>query len=348
MTLHRYIKRTEKDNLETTLVLLRKPTKSPPKYLHKQISSLNLSLYRIPKKMKSYIYKCLILLLVFITFDQTFAKRTKPISDILRIEVFLKKTQQWMIQKVHPQETQFNLSTSIVLAGAFCFIASSISSAGGIGGGGLFVPILTIVAGVDLKTASSFSAFMVTGGSIANVIFNLLPAIPKYGGEMLIDFDIALLSQPSMLLGVSIGVVCNLMFPEWLITILFAIFLAWSTSKTCKSGVVCWRMESEGLRRTNGCQELGNGIVREVGSDENDEGVKNLKEPLLGIEENFKLGFPWMKLGVLVLVWCSFCFLYLLRGNRYGQVCNFISLFWDYYRSEITLPIIEFLVTRVT
>ena len=38
------------------------------------------------------------------------------------------------------------------LAGVFCFMAASISSAGGIGGGGLYIPILTIVVGFDLKT----------------------------------------------------------------------------------------------------------------------------------------------------------------------------------------------------
>ncbi len=70
----------------------------------------------------------------------------------------------------------------MIIAGVFCFIASSISSAGGIGGGGLFIPILTIVAGLDLKTASSFSAFMVTGGSIANVMCNLCITRPKFGG----------------------------------------------------------------------------------------------------------------------------------------------------------------------
>ncbi|GAA0176048.1 ubiquitin-protein ligase [Lithospermum erythrorhizon] len=95
-----------------------------------------------------------------------------------------------------------------------CFLAASVSSAGGIGGGGLFVPILTIIAGFDLKKASGFSAFMVTGGSIANVIYNMFIKRRGNGSNRLIDYDIALLSEPFMLLGVSIGVICNTMFPE--------------------------------------------------------------------------------------------------------------------------------------
>ncbi|KAK8524372.1 hypothetical protein V6N12_029238 [Hibiscus sabdariffa] len=68
----------------------------------------------------------------------------------------------------------------------------------GIGGGGLFIPILTIVAGLDLKIASGFSAFMVTGGSIANVNYNLRAKSDRFGHQRkaLIDYDITLLSEP--------------------------------------------------------------------------------------------------------------------------------------------------------
>ncbi|GKV42316.1 hypothetical protein SLEP1_g49726 [Rubroshorea leprosula] len=129
----------------------------------------------------------------------------------------------WKSQGIQSQETALKPQALVLLAGLFCFIAASISSAGGIGGGGLFIPILTIVAALDLKTASSFSAFMVTGGSVANVIYTLCTTSEKFGGKTLIDYDIALLSEPCMLLGVSRGIICKLVFPEWLITILFAL-----------------------------------------------------------------------------------------------------------------------------
>lgn len=176
---------------------------------------------------------------------------------------------------------------------------------------------------------------------MANVICNMISKIPRLGGKTLIDFDIALLSQPSMLLGVSIGVICNLVFPEWLITILFAIFLAWSTSKTFKNGVTCWTMESDELERKGFCGDLENGSAKDF---EGSEGVKDIKEPLLSKEGNCEPGLPWMKLGVLVLVWCSFSFLYLLRGNRYGQVhiCSisvliFLNLLYANFNTQIAI-----------
>lgn len=256
-------------------------------------------------------------LAILITFCQSNAEQTQPLFTILKTDQFLNKVTHWRHHQIQSQESTLKLAPPTVLAGILCFIAASISSAGGIGGGGLFIPILTIVAGLDLKTASSFSAFMVTGGSIANVMCNLFS--PKFGGEALI-FDITLLSEPCMLLGVGIGVICNLVFPEWLITILFVVFLVWSTFKTFKNGVLHWKMESEEVKR-NGYENLEGSLVKDRYRITS-EVVENNKEALLGIEVEKKLGFPWQKLGVLLLVWLSFSLLYLIRGNRYGEVCT--------------------------
>ncbi|XP_057429435.1 sulfite exporter TauE/SafE family protein 5-like [Lotus japonicus] len=256
--------------------------------------------------MKTLSITCL--LLIFIAFNPSNAKQTQPISDILNIDHVLHKIYQWQSGF---QESKVLISGPLVLAGVLCCIASSISSAGGIGGGGLFIPILTIVAGLDLKTASSISAFMVTGGSIANVACNMCSTSSKFGGKSLIDYDIALLSEPCMLLGVSIGVICNLVLPEWLITVLFACFLGWSTSKTCKRGLVCWNIESEEMRQ-NGLKEHEKGLL-------DNDGSKSIEVPLLDPHESCKLRIPWRKLGILLLVWLCFFSIYLIRGNGYEQ-----------------------------
>nr|KYP48465.1 hypothetical protein KK1_029841 [Cajanus cajan] len=168
---------------------------------------------------------------------------------------------------------------------------------------------------------------MVTGGSIANVICNMCTTSPKFGGKSLIDYDIALSSQPCMLLGVSLGVICNLVFPEWLITVLFAIFLAWSTSKTCKSGLLFWKAESEEMGK-NGLEELEKGLLENESVEErkvlarvykeNNE-LKSIEVPLLVPQGKTKVKIPLLKLVVLLLIWFSFFSVYLLRGNRYGQ-----------------------------
>lgn len=256
----------------------------------------------------------LFLLIYLATFSISGAKQSKSISEML--DQFLNSTVQWRInQRAEFQEPRFKFSTRAILAGSLCSAAASISSAGGIGGGGLFIPILTIVAEFDLKTASSFSAFMVTGGSISNVLSYMFKI---NGDKSLIDYDVTLLSEPCMLLGVSIGVICNLIFPEWLITVLFAAFLAWSTFKTFKSGVAYWRLESEGIRRSC-CQKLENGVGENDIREESEGNIRRVEEPLLQKETRRKLELPWGKLGMLAVIWFSFFVLYLLRGNRDGQ-----------------------------
>lgn len=94
--------------------------------------------------------------------------------------------------------------------------------------------------------------------------------------------------------------------------ILFATFLAWCSFKTCKSGVLFWELESEEVRRRYGCVRLENGSDQEV--------VNEAKLPLLNGEGKCRFGIPWMKLGILIMVWFSFFVLYLLCGNKYGQV----------------------------
>ncbi|KFK40662.1 hypothetical protein AALP_AA2G025500 [Arabis alpina] len=228
-------------------------------------------------------------------------------SYIFPVDQILNKTSSWLDFSAKYNQPKIELTTSTIIAAILSFIASSISSAGGIGGGGLYVPIMTIVARLDLKTASSFSAFMVTGGSLANVGCNLFVRNPKAGGKTLIDFDLALLLEPCMLLGVSIGVICNLVFPNWLITSLFAVFLAWSTMKTFGNGIYYWRLESEieKIRESNRiCEE--------------EDKVESVKLPLLEDYERPKR-FPWIKLVVLVIIWLSYFAVYLLRGNKYGE-----------------------------
>lgn len=63
------------------------------------------------------------------------------------------------------------------------------------------------------------------GGSVSTVYYNLKRKHPSLDMP-LIDYDLALLMQPMLMLGVSIGVIFNVIFPDWLITaLLITIFL---------------------------------------------------------------------------------------------------------------------------
>ncbi|EPS58444.1 hypothetical protein M569_16370 [Genlisea aurea] len=127
-----------------------------------------------------------------------------------------------------------------ILSAVVSFIAAAVSTAGGLGGGGLFLPILTILAGMDLKTASGYSVLMVTGGMICSVGCQLTVDRTKSA----IDFEVALLSEPCMLGGVTVGVICNAVFPDWLTFVIFVAVLSFNTFKTCSTAVKLRKRES--------------------------------------------------------------------------------------------------------
>ncbi|KAI9112408.1 hypothetical protein K1719_016605 [Acacia pycnantha] len=141
------------------------------------------------------------------------AKQTPPTADIFKIHHVWRQVQQWgnktrINRKCHVRfaqkkfkfggkswmdyEIALSLEPCMLLGVGVGVICNTAFPECGIGGGALFIPILTIEAKQDLKTASSLSSFMITGGSIANVMFNLRRTNSKFRGKSLIDYDIAL------------------------------------------------------------------------------------------------------------------------------------------------------------
>jgi uncharacterized membrane protein YfcA len=58
---------------------------------------------------------------------------------------------------------------------------------------------------------------MIMGSSLASVWYNFRLKSP------IIDYDVALVFQPMLMLGISIGVIFNVIFPNWVVTILLLV-----------------------------------------------------------------------------------------------------------------------------
>jgi len=63
---------------------------------------------------------------------------------------------------------------------------------------------------------------MVTGAAISAVFFCLKQKHPTLD-EPVIDYDLMLLIQPTLMLGISIGVILSVIFADWMVTILLII-----------------------------------------------------------------------------------------------------------------------------
>ncbi|KAJ4760670.1 Sulfite exporter TauE/SafE family protein [Rhynchospora pubera] len=256
------------------------------------------------KFSKTFLLKFLFLSLIHLTILSL--STSKPCNNPSSPHGQEKLSHQFFHPRNHQLSSQDdNINFNTIIAWILCFIASAASSAGGVGGGSLFLPILTIIAGLSLKSATAFSTFMVTAVTLAKVIYTLC-----FMDKSLINYEIALLSEPCMLLGASIGVLCNIMFPEWLITALFVLFLATSTVKTVQSGCKLWSKETEKER-----------VKVEVEVEERESGIE---VPLLEEERDVKRTgapnlVPWKDLLVLVMVWMCFFLIHVLIGDENGK-----------------------------
>ncbi|CAI5973981.1 unnamed protein product [Closterium sp. NIES-64] len=210
----------------------------------------------------------------------------------------------------------FSPSLHLLAACVLALLAAAVANAGGVGGGGLFVPLFNLLLGYDAKSATALSkaiinplrstpsplpiplslpslhppgpiypppslsppnlpiplrmfaiphllplptssqytpnthllpipissntlflAAMIMGGAIASACFNLPLQHPFHPHLPLIDFRVARLMQPMLLLGISMGITCNVVFPPWLLTAVLTLLLSCMAGKAAQRAV---------------------------------------------------------------------------------------------------------------
>ncbi|GJV42426.1 hypothetical protein Tco_1420866 [Tanacetum coccineum] len=101
----------------------------------------------------------------------------------------------WKNISCDPQEMDFGWK--IVLGSFIGFCEAAFGSVGEVGGGGIFVPMVTLIIGFDPKSATAIS-------KSSTVSYNLKLRHPTLLDMPIIDYDLALLIQPILMLGISI------------------------------------------------------------------------------------------------------------------------------------------------
>ena len=84
-------------------------------------------------------------------------------------------------------------------------IGSMIAAGGGLGGGGVFVPIYILILAYDTKYAAALSQATIFGGSIVNLAMNLRKYHPTRIHRPLTDFSTLLIFEPMLLVGTIVG-----------------------------------------------------------------------------------------------------------------------------------------------
>ncbi|KAK4839338.1 hypothetical protein QYF36_021133 [Acer negundo] len=216
-------------------------------------------------------------------------------------------------------EIKFNWK--IVVGSIIGFFGAAFGSVGGVGGGGIFVPMLTLIIGFDAKSSTAISKCMITGAAAATVYYNLKRRHPTLDMPI-IDYDLALLFQPMLVLGISVGVALNVILADWMITILLIILFIGTSTKAFFKGVETWKKETIIKKEAARLMESDNG-TEDMAYRPLPGGFTNGRQTYMfeSRKEVYILeNVYWKELGILFAVWIAI--LALQIAKTYTSTCS--------------------------
>ena len=100
------------------------------------------------------------------------------------------------------------------------------SNCGGLGGGGSAIPFLIVFFGFDIKNSIAISNASICIASICRYIFNFPKSHPlRNGSGVLVDYNIASIMLPMIVVGATLGVMVNIILPSVVVAIVLTILL---------------------------------------------------------------------------------------------------------------------------
>ncbi|XP_074589073.1 sulfite exporter TauE/SafE family protein 3-like [Curcuma longa] len=246
---------------------------------------------------------------------------------MLKVVNFLWRSDGSSYQHVWPP---MEFGWQIVVGTLIGFLGSAFGSVGGVGGGGIYVPMLTLIIGFDPKSSTAISKCMIMGAAGSTVWYNLKLRHPTLDMPI-IDYDLALLFQPMLMLGISIGVVFNVVFADWMVTILLIILFIGTSSKAFLRGVDTWKKETISKKEAAMRKEAdGRDEVEYKALPSGPGAASKALRTEVPIMENV----CWKEFGLLCFVWVSFLILQVLK-QYYTSTCSL----WYWILNFLQIPV---------
>lgn len=169
----------------------------------------------------------------------------------------LSQTSSESSSSVHPAwifETEFLANWRAYVCSFVLILAGILCSAGGIGGGGIYVTVLMVAGGLSVHDAIPLSKSIVFFGSISSLVLNMKKTVASDSKDSLIDYNICRIVVPSSLIGTYLGVLLNSILPNSLILVCLTGLLTtmlWMASKNTYNQY-CQEEERASLSRGHG------------------------------------------------------------------------------------------------
>ena len=149
----------------------------------------------------------------------------------------------------HHHKPLFPLDSNDYFGTFLVIIGLMIAASGGIGGGGIIVPLLILVFGFTPKKAIPLSNFTIVGSSLTNMLMNLSKRHP-YTDRPLIDWNLIMVMEPLTVGGAICGTFLSKVLPDLVLTVMLVVLLALTAHRTLKKGFQQFRKEAEEFKES--------------------------------------------------------------------------------------------------
>jgi uncharacterized membrane protein YfcA len=141
----------------------------------------------------------------------------------------------------------YPLNNQDYLGFACAVVGLMVAAGGGIGGGGILVPIFILIMKFSPKHAIPLSNITVFGGALANTFLNSQKRHPLADRPM-VDWDLILVMEPLTIAGALMGAFLNKILPERLLVFMLVVLLSFTAYNTLTKAVKMYKIESKKLR----------------------------------------------------------------------------------------------------
>ncbi|KAF5958150.1 hypothetical protein HYC85_005375 [Camellia sinensis] len=196
--------------------------------------------------------------------------------------------------------------------------------------------MLSLIIGFDPKSSTAISKCMIMGAAGSTVYYNLRLRHPTLDMP-LIDYDLAMLFQPMLMLGISIGVAFNVIFADWMVTVLLIILFIGTSTKALFKGIETWNKETmnkEAAKQLESeSKQVGEYLMMTLERNTNHYPVVQLLQQMRQVSLLYNI--QWKELGLLVFVWVAFLAVQIMK--TYTVTCS--VKYWIMNASQVPIAV---------